>query len=151
MRNLLVSLVLILCLGGTAIGAGPDDVTGRWLNQDKNAVITIYKSGNTYCGNITWLKEPNYPADDKKGMAGRTKVDRENPDASLRNNPILGMVILWGFKYAGDDKWDGGNIYDPNNGKTYSCKMTLEGDKLNIRGFIGISLIGRTNVWTRQR
>jgi len=151
MRNLIVSLVLVLCLSGVAVGAGPDDVTGRWLDQDKKAIINIYKCGNLYCGNITWLKEPNFPADDKKGMAGKTKVDRENPDSSLRSKPIMGMVILWGFKYAGENKWDDGNIYDPNNGKTYSCKMTLDGDRLNIRGFIGISLIGRTSVWTRQK
>jgi uncharacterized protein (DUF2147 family) len=151
MRNLLISLILALCMCGTAFGAGPDDVLGRWLNQDKDAVITVYKSGDTYCGNITWLKEPNYPADDKKGMAGQQKVDRENPDIALRKKPILGLVILWGFKYAEDNKWAGGKIYDPKNGKTYSCKMTLEGDKLNIRGFIGISLIGRDNIWTRQK
>lgn len=151
MRNLLISLVLVLCLAGAAIGAGPDDVMGKWLNQDKNAVINVYKCGAQYCGNIVWLKEPNYPADDKKGMAGMQKVDRENPDSSQHKKPILGMVILWGFGYAGDNKWEDGNIYDPNNGKTYSCKMTLAGDKLNIRGFIGISLIGRTNVWTRQK
>ncbi len=151
MRNLLISLILVLCLCGVAVGAGPDDVTGRWLNQDKDAVINIYKCGSLYCGNITWLKEPNFPADDKKGMAGLQKIDRENPDASLRKRPIQGLVILWGFKYSGDNLWEDGRIYDPKEGKTYKCKMTLAGDKLNIRGFIGISLIGRTNVWTRQK
>ena len=58
MRNLLISLALVLSLCGVAAGAGPDDATGRWLNQDKDAVISIYKCGNLYCGNITWLKEP---------------------------------------------------------------------------------------------
>ena len=84
-------------------------------------------------------------------MPGKQKVDRENPDPSLRARPIQNLVILWGFKYSGDNVWEDGRIYDPKEGKTYKCKMTLDGDRLKIRGFIGVSLIGRTNVWTRVK
>ncbi|MEN6464774.1 MAG: DUF2147 domain-containing protein [Syntrophaceae bacterium] len=151
MRNLLISLILVLCFCGTAMGAGPDDVMGRWLNQEQDAMIEISRCGNLYCGKIIWLREPNYPSSDEKGMAGKTKVDRENPASPLRARPILGLEILKNFRYAGDNKWEDGSIYDPKNGKTYSCKMTLAGDKLRIRGYIGISLIGRTTVWSRAR
>jgi uncharacterized protein (DUF2147 family) len=57
---------------------------------------------------------------------------------------------LSGFKFAGDNLWEDGTIYDPENGKTYRCKITLESpNRLNVRGFVGISLFGRTTVWTR--
>jgi uncharacterized protein (DUF2147 family) len=85
-------------------------------------------------------------------MAGKTKVDRENPDVSQQSKPILGMIMLWGFKFAKDNLWEDGHIYDPRDGKTYKCKMTLKSaDVLDVRGFIGFSLIGKTNTWTRVK
>jgi uncharacterized protein (DUF2147 family) len=99
-----------------------------------------------------WLAEPVYPADDEEGMAGQEKVDRENPDEALRNKPIVGLVIVKGFEFDGKDTWRKGTIYDPDNGKTYKSKMKLESpDVLKVRGFIGISLIGRTTQWTRVK
>ena len=75
-------------------------------------------------------------------------MDRENPDPKLQKRPILGLRIVEGFHYAGDDVWVDGTIYDPKKGKTYSCKMTLREDgTLFVRGFIGFSFIGRTTVW----
>jgi len=62
----------------------------------------------------------------------------------------LGLEILKNFKYKGTNEWTGGRIYDPKNGKTYSCNMRLEGDTLKVRGYIGISVLGRTTVWTRK-
>ena len=62
------------------------------------------------------------------------------------------MNILSGFTHSGGNLWEGGQIYDPQEGKTYKCKMTLEtSDHLKVRGFIGISLIGRTNDWARVK
>jgi uncharacterized protein (DUF2147 family) len=74
----------------------------------------------------------------------------EGFDISMDILCIPGPPLLWGFKYKGANKWEGGKIYDPNNGKTYSCKMTLEGNTLKVRGFVGISLLGRTTIWTRK-
>ena len=99
-----------------ADAAGPDDILGKWWNQEKESQIEIYKSGNSYEGKIVLLKEPVYPPDDKKGMAGKTKVDRQNPEVAQRTKPILGMIMLWGFKYASDNVWEGGHIYDPRDG-----------------------------------
>ena len=82
-------------------------------------------------------------------MAGKAKIDRENPDKSKRNTPIMGLVFMEGFSFDGKI-WSGGTIYDPDNGKTYKCKITLVNDKkLKVRGYIGVSLIGRTEIWTR--
>ena len=69
-----------------------------------------------------------------------------------KDKPILGMTILKDMKKTGDNEWSGGNILDPENGKVYSAKMSLadDGKKLNVRGFLGISLLGRTQTWVRE-
>jgi uncharacterized protein (DUF2147 family) len=130
----------------------PQAIVGKWWNQEKEAQIEIYLSNGQYCGKIIWLKEPNYPDNDPQGMSGKPKVDRENPDSSKRERPILGMNLVWGFTFSGGNLWENGFIYDPREGKTYKCKMTLETpDHLKVRGFLGISLIGRSNNWTRVK
>ena len=80
-------------------------------------------------------------------------VPVKHPDQNLHSRPLLGLVNLWGFKYDEEnDHWQDGHIYDPKNGKEYKCTISLK-DKntINVRGFIGISLIGRTDVWTRVK
>ncbi len=121
-----------------------DDIAGIWLtNGDEPAKIQIYKSGDKFYGKIIWLKNPN--------DNGVPKTDQNNPDKTKRTNPIVGLAMLSGFKFNNDDAWKGGVIYDPQNGKTYSCNISLK-DKntIKVRGYIGISLLGRTEVWTRS-
>jgi len=150
--GIVISLGLLLLFSSTLIAQNPNAVLGKWWNEEKDAHIEIYSCDSKICGKIVWLKEPNYPADDSKGMAGKPKVDRENPDPAKKELPILGMNLVWGFTHGGENIWEGGSIYNPREGKTYKCKMTLENpDTLKVRGFIGISLIGKTNLWTRVK
>lgn len=150
--SMLVVIIAVLIPVSAVQAAGPDDIVGKWLNGKKTAHIEIYKADGKYYGRIVWLKEPVYPADDKKGMAGKTKVDRENPDPAKRSQPIMGLVMLRDFVFVKNNLWEGGTIYDPENGKEYKCKMTLNSpDVLEVRGFVGISLIGRTDTWTRVK
>lgn len=152
MRVFLKSCLLLLCLSATGAWAADDGdaVLGSWLTADGKAKVEIVKHGEVYDGSIVWLKEPDYPADDKQGMGGKTKVDRENPDKALQTRPIVGLPLISGFKYAGDNVWSDGHIYDPESGKLYSCKMTLMMDgSLKVRGYVGISLFGRTEIWTK--
>ena len=79
---------------------------------------------------------------------GKPKVDENNPDEAKRNTPLIGLVLLRGLEKDGDKEYDGGKIYDPKNGKTYSCKITYKGNTLDLRGFVGVSLLGRTSTWT---
>ena len=154
MRNVLNHFVLAaaLLLTSAAHAQNPDAIVGKWWNQEKDAQIEVYVCDAKYCGKIVWLKNPDYPADDPKGMGGKPRVDRENPDSTKREQPILGMNLLSGFTHSAGNLWEGGQIYDPREGKTYKCKMTLETpDHLKVRGFIGISLIGKTNDWTRAK
>jgi uncharacterized protein (DUF2147 family) len=149
---IIFGMAVALLLSSRVYSQNPDAIVGVWLNQEKEAQIEIYPCDGKYCGRIMWLKEPNYLANDPKGMAGKPRVDRENPDPSKRERPILGMNLVWGFSFSGGNLWESGFIYDPREGKTYKCKMTLETpDHLKVRGFIGISLIGKTNDWTRVK
>ncbi len=121
---------------------GADAILGTWLTSDGKAKISITKYGEKYGGKIVWLKTP-------LNEQGQSKTDTKNPDAAKKKNLLLGLTNLLGFSYVGDNAYENGTIYDPANGKTYSCKIKLEGNVLKVRGYIGVSLLGRTEVWTR--
>ena len=140
-KNLLACLTLIL-ISAFAAKAQTDKVEGLWYNDAKTAKVQITKATNgKFNGKIVWLKEPT--------ENGKPRTDQLNPDEQLRKKPLLGLRILSDFEKDGNDKYVDGKIYDPKNGKTYSCKMTYKGKTLDIRGYIGISLLGRTTVWER--
>lgn len=139
-----VLFVFLVLSFEVVLAENPDAVVGKWLTAEDKSQVEIYKAGNEYFGKIIWLKEPT--------KDGKAKVDDKNPNENLRNQPVIGLVLLKNFRYAGSNVWKEGTIYDPDNGKTYSCKMKLaDNGELNIRGFIGISLIGRTTVWVRGK
>lgn len=147
MKKRILFFFFVMCtslvLNGFA-GTGSENIIGVWLNQEGTAHVQISKNGSRFTGKIIWLKEPM--------ENGKPRADKNNPEADKRSIPLLGLTILRDFVYDADDaEWTDGTIYDPKNGKTYSCTMTMEGNRLNVRGYIGISLIGRTAVWTRVR
>ncbi|MHB8844233.1 MAG: DUF2147 domain-containing protein [Nitrospirota bacterium] len=150
LTGLVGSIIITMTAASSSIAANADDILGVWFNGEKDAQIEIFKCGEKYCGKIVWMKEPNYPAGEKDGVPGTPRLDHRNPDPAHRKDPVQGLQIVHDFVFAGDDRWKDGKVYDPKNGKTYSGKMTLVSPKqLDLRGFIGISLIGRTAVWTR--
>ncbi len=115
-----------------------DSAIGTWLVPKGDAKVTIYKCGDKYCGKVSWLKTPD-------------DLDVKNPDPDKRKNKIIGMDMLWGFTFK-ENEWVGGQIYDPDSGDTYKCKMWLKSDdKLNVRGYVGIPAFGRSEVWTRVK
>jgi uncharacterized protein (DUF2147 family) len=145
MKQRIASLILIGSLISFASHSQSkaDDIIGIWLTGGKEtAKIQVYKSGEKFYGKIIWLKNPT--------ENGKQRVDANNPDKAKRSNPIIGLLMLTGFKFNGDDEWKGGDIYDPESGKTYSSYMYLK-DKntIKVRGYVGISLFGRTETWTR--
>ncbi len=114
---------------------------GLWKNED--ATFQIFENEGKLGGKIIAMQEPRTPE-------GKDKTDIHNPDPSKRERPIIGLVFMSGFTRKSDTRWEGGTIYDPKSGNTYSCSMALDGpEKIEMRGFIGISLIGRTQIWTR--
>ncbi len=136
-----IALVLSFMSFDTSVAQNADDVVGVWLTDGGKSKVEIYKKGDEYFGKIIWLREPN--------ENGKPKVDKNNPDDDLKSRPLVGMELLSDFEFD-DDEWEDGEIYDPESGKTYSCEMTLDGNTLNVRGYIGVSWVGRTTEWTRS-
>ena len=139
-------LVLIMSLPLLLAAQSGDNIIGTWHNSEKTSKIVIVKTkSGAYQGSVEWLKAP-------LDEAGKAKLDAKNPDKSLRSRPLMGMVVLTGLKSKGNDKFDGGKIYDPQTGNNYSCKAELKGaNVLALRGFIGVALMGRTDTWTRTK
>ncbi|MDQ1805464.1 MULTISPECIES: DUF2147 domain-containing protein [Chryseobacterium] len=117
-------------------------IEGKWKTIDDEtkqakSIVEIYKkTDGTYYGKVSQLlikpADPNCTncKDDRKGK------------------PILGLEIIRGLKKEGDE-FTGGTITDPKTGKTYKCTITRSGDQLNVRGYIGLSLLGRTQTWQK--
>ena len=132
------ALLLLALLPGTAAAA--PSVTGDWLVEDRNAVVTIAPCGPSICGRITRIlrREP-----------GWNGTDVNNPDPKLRTRPVQGLAILTGFKPDGGGI-TGGRIYDPNSGRTYRSKVSLNADgSLKVSGCI--AMFCRAQRWTRAR
>ena len=134
------ALITMFVLSTSMIN-NPDDVLGFWMTEGDKAKIEIYKEGGKYHGKIVWLKEP-------LNEEGKQKLDKENPDKALRNKPILGIRLIKNFVFD-DGQWEDGEIYDPESGKTYSARMKLKNGELDVRGYIGAPMFGRSVVWTR--
>ncbi len=134
MKKLILSCMAML-LTLAVFAQSNDPIIGKWENSSKEGRIEIYKKGDKYFGKLYWIKDAS-------------KKDVNNPDEKLRSRNIQGLEILTNFTKKGKT-YEGGEIYDPKSGKTYSCKMTPKGDKLEVRGFVGVSLLGRTEVFTK--
>jgi uncharacterized protein (DUF2147 family) len=148
MRTTLLFIALLLLPCSTALAQAPPDagdrLIGVWEPSHGKARVKIEKIGAKYYGKIVWLREPNDP------NTGQPKVDKNNPDESLRTVPLRGYRLLKDFSYGGNEEWSEGTIYDPENGNTYSCVITLkDANTLDIRGYIGVKALGRTDVWKR--
>ena len=120
-------------------------IEGIWLSADGTGWIEIEVGPDGPIGRIAG--SPDDPDKERP-----SDVDELNPDPALRQRPLMGLTIMEGFTAGGDGKWKNGKIYDPNSGKTYKCKLTqIDSDTLELRGYIGISLLGRTEKWTRKK
>jgi uncharacterized protein (DUF2147 family) len=112
----------------------PNQITGIYWSPKKDAKIEVYKKGEQYFGRSVWVATP--------------RKDNKNPNQTLKTREVLGIELLTDFTYK-DGTYTDGRIYDPESGKTYDCKMSMIGDDLKVRGYIGISLFGRTEVFQR--
>jgi uncharacterized protein (DUF2147 family) len=148
MRKLLTILLLALpLLAAPFMASAQDSPVGTWTTIDDKtgkpkSVVEIYETRN---GSLAGRVEKVLQSD-----RGPNPVC-DKCSGERKNKPVEGMVILWGIKQDGD-VWDGGKILDPASGKVYSVKVTPieDGKKLEVRGFMGFSLLGRTQTWVRQ-
>lgn len=137
MRPLLLAATLTVAFAPPAFAADP--VEGEWLTQAGTAKVRIAPCApraDRMCGTIVWLKTPGVK-------------DTENPDASLRGRPILGMNLIRDFRHAGPGRWTGGKIYDPESGRTYDSKISTNANgTLKVEGCVAI--VCRAQTWKRS-
>jgi uncharacterized protein (DUF2147 family) len=144
-KNMLKSgLFLIFFFASFLVKAQSENaILGIWYNTEKTAQVEILKKGSEFIGKIVWLKDPN--------PGGKPSVDKENPNPKLKSRPLMGLNLLEGLTYS-SGMWEDGTIYDPKTGKTYSCQVQLKSSQiLEVKGYIGFSLIGRTVEWTKVK
>lgn len=129
-----------------ALAASSDDLKGIWTPKEKkDTLIEIYDCGEHLCGRLVSLADP-------LGDDGLPVKDINNVDESLQGRPLAGLEFLTGFTY--DEKkaaWNGGRIYNARDGKTYKSTMVFKDGELKVRGFVGISLFGKTDVWVEVK
>ena len=149
--------LLLLAAAALADDAPPpaaEDYLGVWETDKSDgnwSRIEIRREDERYAGRITYLSSPVYPEDGEEGPPGEPRVDRNNPDEDLRTRPILGLELMYDFRYD-DGKLVDGRIYDPKSGNEYRCKLTLKGpDLLEVFGYkkVGFVKLGRNTSWTR--
>jgi uncharacterized protein (DUF2147 family) len=140
--------VLLLLVATSAAHAAADTAAGLWRTIDDatgkvRSLVRISEHGGTWSGTVEQILT-TLPDDDPQHRCVHCTGER-------KDQPIVGMTVLWGMHRDGD-AYTGGELLDPHNGKTYSAKMTLldGGKKLDVRGFIGFALIGRSQVWIRD-
>ena len=135
-------LFFILSLGVPAWGEG---VVGTWATDGDKSHVEIAPCGLKFCGSIVRLKEP---LDDD----GKLKHDANNPNKILRDRSIIGLPLLANFVAStAGNVWEDGTIYNPEDGKTYSCTLTLlDTETLKVRGYVGLPMFGKTQIWKRE-
>ena len=138
--RIILAVLSIFLLSSQSASANPTPL-GYWLTGEGEAVVHIQNcKDDTLCGSLYWI-------------ANKDRLyDTENPEEELRTRPLCGLKILYDFRQDDDepDEWEDGHIYKSDDGDTYSGTIRVETqDRLYLRGYVGISLFGKTQTWTR--
>lgn len=143
MRRVLSGLTALMI--GTSAGAAmaKDPAEGLWLTANGKAIVQFQPCGAKVCGKMVWVANP-------VDESGATKLDLNNPDDDKRARPICGLALLGDLEQARTGVWEDGWIYNPRDGQTYSATIkALAADKLEVRGYLGLSILGKSQIWTR--
>lgn len=129
-----------------APAAASEAPLGLWLSAKKALLVELAPctaGDDTLCGHIVWLKKTHR-------KDGSLRLDDKNPDPALRDRPWCGIRVIEGLRPASEGRWDGGTVYDPKRGEEFNLVVETRSDgRLKMRGFVGIELLGRTEIWTR--
>jgi len=144
MKSIKILFLLMMGIFSNVNAQTENEIVGTWESDKKDVIIEIYRSGNNYQGKYIWGKEI-VESDGKT-----SKKDIKNPDKSLRTRNIVGITSLTGLKWNGKEYTDG-KIYNAPSGDTYSCKVWIKNNKLYLRGYLGLSLLGQTASFHRHK
>lgn len=133
----IVSIIALFVYSVFSAQNKAEDILGFYMSPSGKSILKIYDENGKYYGKPVWMKNPE-------------KLDVNNPDKAKQSQKIMGSLIIRDFVFDGQKTWGKGFIYDPENGKTYDCKITRdEKGNLNVRGYIGVSLLGRTEYFVK--
>jgi uncharacterized protein (DUF2147 family) len=136
---------LLVLLATSPAGAQSPTPVGVWLHDNKRIEIEIVPCGERLCATLVWFRWPN----DAQGLP---LVDLKNPDPALRTRPLLGLEVLRDLRRTALNTWEGGKIYNPDDGGDYNAEMSIGDDgTLRIRAYLLLPLFGHTLIWTRVR
>jgi uncharacterized protein (DUF2147 family) len=136
----LCGVLLLVALGAQTRAAEPEAVYGRWVGEE--SVVEISPAGESLSMIVIALADPHYLPEEQAGPSGAIRRDDNNPEPALQDRPVLGLELLSDYRFDGK-RWSG-RIYDPKSGNTYSSRMSRAGERLEIRGYIGVPMLGRT-------
>ena len=139
-KILTVFLLFTSALLSKSRPANADSIIGKWMNTDKNLEVEVFKAGNAYQGRVLWFDDT-----DDKNSPMNDRHDTKNPDRSLRNRKIIGLVVMTGLVYnKDDDEWQDGRIYDSSSGKDWNAKAWINKEgMLKVRGYWHFSIFGQ--------
>jgi len=135
----LVVLIIVLATASGARGAAAE-VTGLWLSEKGKVAVELFACDDHLCGRIAWMADPY----DGAGL----KRDTHNPDPAERDRPWCGMIVITGLERSGGARWEDGGYY-PKHGRRYDLNIKRVGDRLRMRAFLGLDMLGRTETWRR--
>ena len=147
MKRLSLMRVLVLAgmLAGTSAGAENPTPVGVWLHPNGRVRVEIAPCDDRLCGRIVWFKRPN-------DANGNPRADSKNTDSALRMRPLLGLTVLRGLRRSGDPAWEGGEIYNPDDGTDYKASISMDNNStLHVRAYLLFPSLGKTQTWTRVR
>ena len=143
-RFVLPLLALLIAILAFAPKDNPNAIVGVWLNGSKKGHVQIYEKDGRFYGKLIWLSVPNDPE------TGKPKLDVKNGDESRRSRPLMNLPLMYNLQFKSGNVWDDGKIYNPEDGKEYNVKMTLKDpNTLDVRGYLGVSILGKTQTWVR--
>jgi uncharacterized protein (DUF2147 family) len=135
------ALGLAVAAEGGAYAQESAPILGRWLTQNREGVVELFRCADKLCGRLVWMKKP-------LDRNGKPQTDLRNPKQELRTRPLCGLTMLSDLQPKGHNEWGGGSIYSPQKGEMYGASMRLESDGL-LKLRVGGALLGETQIWTR--
>lgn len=139
----LLPILFFFLFTGAKAQCDASDLVGKWWTPDGKSKVEIYKKDGKYYGDIVWMKNP-------RTEDGELKRDKNNPDPDKRDRTIRGLTIFKDMECTEENMLEDGTLYDPESGKEYSGWMTLKDENtLKVRGYIGVSMLGRTEHFKR--
>ena len=129
-------MILSMALAFFSLAGYSQTIIGKWLTEAGDAKVEIYEANGKVNGKIVWLEK------------GPDTKDTHNTDEKMRSRKLMGVNILSGLTKK-SEKWEGGRIYNPKNGKNYKCSIWLDGDKLKVRGYLGVFY--ETQTWKKAK